>query len=181
MTVRHLSSLAGLALSTAFLWGCAHSAPATPTVPPRPEDVATIDGVMKAYYDVVNVEPDGPRQWDRDRTLYSPWIHFVTVSTDKDGHSRVKKATHQEFVDAVEPALKLGFRETEIFRQVHQYGSIAHVESTYETYIGKTNPQKSRGVNYLELYYDGGRWWVASAVWQDEDAGHPIPPELLPR
>ena len=49
-----------------------------------------------------------------------------------------------------------------------------------ETYVGKTDPKKSRGVNYLELFYDGTRWWVASAVWQTEDKDHPIPEELLP-
>jgi hypothetical protein len=35
-------------------------------------------------------------------------------------------------------------------------------------------------VNSLDLYFDGQRWWVASVLWQSEDAAHPIPPELLP-
>jgi len=39
---------------------------------------------------------------------------------------------------------------------------------------------EGRGINALQLFWDGKRWWVASAIWFDEDAGHPIPPELLP-
>jgi hypothetical protein len=179
MTARESARL--LALTSILAWGCAHAPAPAKAAAPRPEDVATIDGLVKAYYDIVNVEPDGPRQWERDRTLYSPWIHFVAISKGKDGRLKISRATHQEFVDETEPMLKLGFRETEIGRQMHQYGNIAHVESSYETYVGTVNPEKSRGVNYLELFYDGSRWWVASAVWQTEDAEHPIPAELLPR
>jgi len=37
-----------------------------------------------------------------------------------------------------------------------------------------------RGINSIELFWDGTRWWIAAAVWFDEDAQHPIPREYLP-
>jgi hypothetical protein len=167
----------GLAV-LALALGCATTPQPAPVVAARPADVATIDGLMAAFYDVVNVEPDGPRQWDRDRTLYVPWIHFVSIHQGKDG-PEVTTWTHPEFIAATEPLLKAGFQERELKRRVYRYGNLAHVESSYETRVGKENPKVSRGVNFLELFFDGTRWWVASAVWQGESPASPIPAELL--
>ncbi|AGC43134.1 hypothetical protein MYSTI_01802 [Myxococcus stipitatus DSM 14675] len=160
--------------------GCTH-APSRPdaasssdAVAARPEDVATIDGVMKAFYEVVNIAPDEPRQWARDRTLYSPWIHFVAIGKTLEVYD------HPRFVASTEPLIAGGFREWEIHRTVKRYGNIAHVASTYEARTGPGEGTSGRGVNYLQLYFDGTRWWVASLVWQSEDAANPIPPELLP-
>ena len=173
-----MSHRSGIAL-VAWVLGCATAPPAAPTPAANPADVATIDGLMTAYYAVVNVAPDAPRQWDRDRTLYAPWIHFVSVHDAKDG-PEVTTWTHPEFVGATEPLLKAGFQERELKRRVYRYGNVAHVESSYETRAGQDNPRISRGVNFLELFFDGTRWWVASAVWQGESPRTPIPPELLP-
>lgn len=141
------------------------------SVAPRPEDVSSIDGLMRAFYDVVNIAPEAPRQWSRDRTLYSPWIRFV-------GSGRALKVyEHQSLVDDTEPMVQRGFRERELHRIVRQYGNIAQVVSAYETRSGPLS-ELSRGVNYLQLYHDGTRWWVASVIWQSEDLEHPIPPEL---
>jgi hypothetical protein len=42
---------------------------AVPTVAPRPEDVSTLDGIMKAFYETISGTAGQPRQWGRDRTL----------------------------------------------------------------------------------------------------------------
>lgn len=144
------------------------------TVPALPEDVGSIDGVMRAFYEVINVAPDEPRQWARDRTLYSPWIRFVGMGRKMNIYD------HQGLVDATEPLVRTGFREWEVHRTVRRYGNIAQVASAYETQTGPAGETRSRGVNYLQLYFDGQRWWITSVVWQTEDAANPIPPELLP-
>ena len=144
-------------------------------VAPRADDVATIDGLMRAFYAVVNVGPREPRQWDRDRTLYAPWIRFVATGR------RVDVMTHQQLVDGTEPMIASGFRERELRRVVRQVGAIAHVFSSYETERGTgAEVTRSRGVNSLELYFDGRRWWIAAVSWHSETADQPIPPELLP-
>lgn len=150
------------------------------TIAPRPEDVGSVDGIMRAFYEVTNVAPDAPRQWARDRTLYVPWIRFVALGAGVSGRPAVTVFTHQEFVDATEPLIQKGFVEREIFRTTRRYGNMVHVDSTYETLVGIEKPVRGRGVNSIDLYFDGQRWWVASVVWQSEDAAHPIPPELLP-
>lgn len=152
-----------------------------PAIPPRTEDVATIDGIMKAYYEVISGPAGQPRQWSRDRTLYIPDIRFVAMSEEKNGQPRAQIASHQQFVDASDPMLvKEGFYESEIHRVTEKFGHIAHVFSTYESRQKKDGPVIARGINSIELFYDGKRWWIASAIWDDERADNPIPGEYLP-
>src|SRR6185369_2601206 len=91
----------------------------------RPEDVSTLDGVMKAYYDVISGPAGQPRQWSRDRTLYIPEIRFVSMSVRKDGQPVAHKMTHQEFVDSSNAGLLKGFYEKEIHRDTQRFGNIA--------------------------------------------------------
>ncbi len=152
-----------------------------PAIAPRTEDVATIDGIVKAYYEVISGPAGQPRQWSRDRTLYIPAIRFVALSEDKNGKPVAHIASHQQFVDAADPVVvKDGFYESEIHRVTERFGHIAHVFSTYESRQKKDGPVIARGINSLELFYDGKRWWVASAIWDDERPDNPIPAEYLP-
>lgn len=151
-----------------------------PTVPPRAADVASVDGVVKAYYDVISGPAGEPRQWSRDRSLYIPDLRFVATGFAHDRpYARVMD--HQAFVDGSDSAMVHdGFFEREIHRVTRSYGNIVQVFSTYEEHRTIDGPVQGRGVNALQLFWDGTRWWVASAIWFEEDAAHTIPAELLP-
>ncbi len=185
-----LSRSAVLALSLA-LFGVAAVAPQTalskpphvdvPTIDPRPQDVASIDGIIKAYYEVISGPAGQPRQWARDRTLYIRDIRFVAMSEEKSGHPQAQIASHQQFVDASNPSVvEEGFYESEIHRVTEKFGNIAHVFSTYESRTKADGPVIARGINSIELFYDGKRWWIASAIWDDERPDNPLPPTYLP-
>ena len=149
-------------------------------VAPRPEDVSTIDGMIKAYYDVITGPPGQPREWGRDETLYWPGLRFFAASVKRDGTPTIRVLTHQEYVDATDAEMvKNGFEESEIHRVTHRIGNIAHVMSTYETRSVSGGPVTGRGVNSLDLFWDGKRWWITAASWDDERPGSPIPAELL--
>jgi hypothetical protein len=153
-----------------------------PTIEARSLDVSTIDGIMKAFYEVISGPPGQPRQWSRDRTLYIPDIRFVAMSEDKDGNAKAHVVTHQQFVDSADPQMvKEGFYETEINRVTESFGHIAHVFSTYETREKSGGAVNERGINSVELFFDGKRWWIASVCWDDERADNPISPDYLPR
>lgn len=152
-----------------------------PAIAPRAEDVATIDGIMKAFYEVISGPAGQARQWSRDRTLYIPDIRFVAMSEDKSGQPRAQVASHQQFVDYADPVLvKDGFYETEIHRVTQEFGHIVHVFSTYESRLKADGPVIARGINSIELFYDGKRWWIASNIWDDERADNPLPAKYLP-
>jgi hypothetical protein len=150
-----------------------------PTVDPRPEDVSSIDGMINAWYDVLNGPAGQPRQWARDKTLYIPEIRFVSTWTEgKSVETRIRN--HQAYVDAVNAELSKGFFEREIHRVTEQYGSIAHVWSTYESRETENGPVTARGINSIELFWDGKRWWIANGIWADEPKNNPIPSQYLP-
>ncbi len=131
---------------------------------------------MRAFYELVNVKADEPRQWDRDRTLYTPWIRFIATSTVSSAQVKVLSWTHQQYVDASEPQVRKGFKEWELARRAQTYGNIAHIDSTY---AGEAHEDGKvghcRGVNSIEAYFDGRRWWISSVRWMSESSEHPIP------
>jgi len=150
------------------------------TIPPRPEDVATIDGMVKAYYEVVCGPAGQPRDWARDRTLYIEDLRFVQVDVDRSGKPAPRITSHQEYVDLADRLSKEGFFEKEIHRVTERFGPIAHVWSTYESRRTESGPVIMRGINSIELFWDGKRWWIANAIWTDETKDNPIPKEYLP-
>jgi hypothetical protein len=150
------------------------------TVPPRPADVATIDGMIQAYYDIVSGPKGQPRDWARDRTLYIPDVRFVPVDVAKDGKITPRISTHQQFAEASASLEKEGFFENEIHRLTERFGPIAHVWSTYESRRTADGPIIGRGINSIELFWDGKRWWIANAIWTSETPENPIPAKYLP-
>jgi hypothetical protein len=143
---------------------------------PRPEDVGTIDGMIKAFYEVVTGPVGEPPGWGRDRTLYIKDLRFVSIGPD----GKPSIMTHQQFADGAKDLEKRGFFEKEIHRVTQRFGPIAHVWSTYESRQTETGPVTQRGINSIELFWDGKRWWIASAIWTDETKENPIPKEYLP-
>lgn len=164
-------------LGLALLLGSVSGVPAQ-SLAPRPEDVATIDGIIKAFYDVVSGPAGVPRQWQRDSTLYIPRVQFVAMSIEK-GKPVAAVMDHGEFARRYEGAfVDRGFFERETKRVTQRFGNIVHVLSAYEYRATENGPVQGRGVNSIQLFWDGTRWWIASATWDDERPGNPIPAEL---
>ena len=152
-----------------------------PAVAPRPEDVASIDGMVKAWYDIVTVPKGSRPDWARDHSLYTPETRFLSVGEDKNGKLRGTIFDHVMYASGVGPGLESkGFYESEIHRVTHRFGQTAHVMSTYESRNTKDGPVIARGVNSIELFNDGSRWWITYAQWDEERPGNPLPKELLP-
>lgn len=152
-----------------------------PTVAARTEDVGSLDGIMRAFYEVVSGPAGQPRQWSRDRTLYIPDIRFVSMNVGRDGKTSATTMSHQQFVDGSNGGMvKQGFFETELRRATRSFGNVTQVLSSYEMRQRLDGPVIGRGVNSVQLFNDGSRWWIASVVWDDEREGNPIPKELLP-
>lgn len=152
---------------------------AIPGVEANPSDVSTIDGIVKAFYEVISGAPGAQRQWARDKTLYAPDVRFVAMSKE-NGKVRAGLMNHNAYVNSSnEFFVKEGFVEREIGRTVRQFGNIANVFSAYEWETTGEKKEKGRGVNSIELYNDGTRWWISAVSWDEERADNPIPKEML--
>lgn len=145
----------------------------------NPADVSTIDGIIKAFYETISGGTGVPRQWSRDKTLYAPDVRFVAMS-EQNGKIRVSVMNHNQYVNNTnEFFVAEGFQEREINRVVRRFGNIAHVFSVYE-FSTEDGKEKGRGVNSIELFWDGTRWWISAAGWDEERPGNQIPKEFLP-
>jgi hypothetical protein len=150
---------------------------------PEPDaaDVATIDGIVHAFYDVISGPAGMPRQWRRDSTLYMPGAMFVALG-ESNGKPTANPMSPEEFRRRTDASLvKNGFFEIELGRRVEQFGNVAQVRSVYEMRRAAGDPPFGRGVNYLLLYWDGDRWWISGAVWDDERPDNPLPAAWITR
>jgi len=149
-----------------------------PKIAADPKDVSTIDAIVRAFYETISGPKGQPRQWGRDRTLYMPGVRYVGMN-ERDGKISAGIMTHQQYVNATNGSFVTeGFHEHEINRIVKRFGNIAHVFSVYE-FTNDDKTERGRGVNSIELYWDGWRWWIAFASWDEERPGNPIPKEFL--
>src|SRR5437899_4678645 len=145
-----------------------------------PAVVGSIDAIIAAAYDAISGPAGKKRDWDRMRSLFVPGAHLIPAAREAGTHD-VDLAPNSLDVDGwiarSEPFLaKTGFYEKEIARRVEQFGRMAHVWSTYESrHDPKDAEPFMRGINSIQLFNDGGRWWILSIYWQHEDPQHPIP------
>jgi hypothetical protein len=145
-------------------------------------DVASIDAIMKAVYDVISADAGQKRDWDRFRTLFHKDAKLIpTGKNQQTGVGVARFWTPEEYITRAGPGLEReGFHERELSKKVEQYGTIAHVFSTYVTFRKKDDKDPfMRGINSFQLWNDGKRWWVISIYWLAETPDNPIPAKYL--
>lgn len=145
-----------------------------------PADVSSVDGIIAAFYDIVSGPAGEQLDWARDSTLYLPGARFVIVSRDEAGQLVARNLDHESFAAGSNASLEQGFFEKEIYRVTRRFGPITDVFSTYEWRRTEDGPLGGRGINSIQLFYDGTRWWITGAIWASEEPGNPIPAEYLP-
>ena len=175
-------------LATAvFLSVAAPAAARTPPVPPSvpaaaPADVATPEAIVAALYNVISGDQGVARDWDRFRALFHPTARLMPSGLNAQGVGVVRSITPDEYIALAEPVLVgQGFHEREITRRSERFGRIVHVWTTYESLHTLSDPQPfARGINSIQLFHDGSRWWILSVYWQGESPAEPIPADYLP-
>lgn len=151
-----------------------------PAIKARAADVETLDGIVKAYYETGSGPAGQPRQWARDRTLFIPGIRFVILADDASGKPAFHQFTHEEYVDFAERSGGNGsFYEREAHRIVYRYGDWAHIISTSEARASPGGPVTGHGIDTLELFWDGKRWWIVNATVIVERPNAPLPKQFL--
>lgn len=144
-------------------------------------DAASPEAVVAALYDVISGDAGQARDWDRFRSLH-PTARLMPSGADREGRGVVLSVTPDEYIARSEPfLLREGFHEREIARRSERFGRIMHVWSTYETLHSLSDPAPfARGINSIQLFHDGARWWILSVYWQAETPDAPLPAEYLP-
>jgi len=150
------------------------------SIPVNVKDVKSIDAVVEALYNVISGDSAVKRNWDRMRTLFIPEAKMMSTGIRRDGTMSYRAITLADYIRISGPLLEKGFFETEISRKTEQFGNIAHVFSTYESKFKQTDARPfSRGINSIQLMFDGKRWWVVSVFWTGESPTNLIPAKYL--
>ena len=186
---RHRGSSVLLAVAVLILLGAGRfqfklraAAPAAREDQAKSSDVRSIEAITAALYDTIS-GPAGTRDWGRLRSLFLPGARLIPSGRRPDGNTVARVLSVNEFITAIERNVKdEGFFEQEISRRIDKFGAVAHVFSTYESRHAKSDAKPFvRGINSIQLFFDGKRWWVVTIFWDSERPDQPIPAEYLPR
>lgn len=144
------------------------------------QDVASIDAIIAALYDVISGPIGQARDWNRLRSLFIPEGRMMPVGARPDGSAGMRLLRVNDYVALSGTLLvEKGFHERELARRTEQFGHIAHVFSTYEGKL-EGDGHAMRGINSIQLMHDGKRWWIVSLMWEAENPKLQLPAQYLP-
>jgi hypothetical protein len=152
----------------------------SPTTPEAsPKDVQSLDAIVAAIYDVIS-GPPGARDWNRFNSLFAKDARLIAVRMPKDGKPSLAVMTPKDYADrAGSYFIEHGFFEHELSRKTDSFGAMTHIYTTYESRETKDGKPIDRGINSMEFFYDGQRWWCVEIYWDAERPGNPIPEKYL--
>jgi len=146
---------------------------------PNPKDVQSLDTLVAAIYDVIS-GPPGARDWNRFNSLFAKDARLIAVRVPKEGKPVLVTMTPAGYADrAGSYFLEHGFFEHELSRKMDSFGAMTHIYTTYESRETKDGKAIDRGINSMEFFYDGERWWCVEIYWDAERPGNPIPEKYL--
>ena len=166
--------------------GAAASATVTAAMSPSragadPDDVNSIESIIKAAYETIQRAPGEDFEWDRWRTLFIPQATLIPNAEQTGGAFVVH--TVESFIALVDEHTTVGgpndrgFAEEGVHLEVHRYGDVAQAFSTYQKHFWGDDRILGRGINSFQLIRHGDRWWIASIAWDEENGAGPIPAE----
>jgi hypothetical protein len=132
-------------------------------------DVSSIDSIITALYAVISGPAGQKRNWDRFRSLHLPEARLIpTGFAQGSDRARARLMSVEDYVTSSGPSLEeRGFFEIEVNRVTEQFENIAHVFSTYESRWAPDDAAPfQRGINSIQLMWDGERWWIANIMWR---------------
>jgi hypothetical protein len=142
-------------------------------------DVKSPDAIIAALYEVISGDPGQARDWDRFRNLFKPETRLIPTRKDDKGELILKALSPEEYVQLFSSRISTGFYEKELHRTSESYGTVTHAFSTYETKEKKDGPVTNRGINSIQMFFDGKRYYVINIFWCAESMGFPLPEKYL--
>jgi hypothetical protein len=144
-------------------------------------DIASVDGIITALYEVISGDPGTDRDWDRFRNLFKPETRLLPTRKSPQGDLTLQPLTPEEYVTLFSSRITTGFFERELHRVTETYGTVTHAFSTYETREKKEGPVTNRGINSIQIFNDGKRYYVINIFWCAESMGFSLPAKYLSR
>jgi hypothetical protein len=144
-------------------------------------DVQSVDAIVAALYDVISGPAGQVRDSVRFAHLFLPQAQLCAHYTDSLGRMHLGCRNSQKFYEGLRKFTRdHGFYESEIGRRTEQWENMAHVWSSYASRNDRTDAKPfAQGINSIQLFHDGSRWWVLSVYWQPLPEGKTMPKNYL--
>lgn len=152
--------------------------------PPVEEAAQTPGGLIEALYQMVSFGPGPEPDWEMFRGVF---LEDAIIVFSPRGTQPMRVMSVDGFIQDWrdffrDAALEdKGFFETIAAMKVDEFGGLAHGWVIFEPRVGEALPERQiRGLDSIELSYDGTRWWVAAITTDFEGPGQTIPADLIP-
>jgi len=139
-----------------------------------------LDTLLTAFYATISGPPGG-QDWETARTLFHPDARLVRTRLDDEGKPVAFSFSVDGYREGTEPLLAdIPFYEVETARRTVRFGNIAQVFSKYEAHDAPAGGNLiKRGMNMIQLFDDGTRWWIVHVIWDDERPGLSVPAAIF--
>lgn len=118
----------------------------------------TLDEIIAAMYASYSFEEGSRPNWALQAEIFAPGARLVRVNDD--GVFEFDPASFRKNLEEmIASGAMTSFSEREVWRDVKEFGDIAHVLSEYETPL-------FRAVKSIQLFRRDGRWWISAMIWR---------------
>jgi len=134
-------------------------------------DAESSESIIHTAYALISGRMNEPRDWDRWRTLHAPGARLIPIEAPEGGPRKPNVMTPDEFIASRSKFFaKEDFYEWETGREEFRYGQLVHVWSSYEAAREPHGTPIRKGVNSIQLWDDGTRYWILSVAWDAVEA-----------
>jgi hypothetical protein len=133
-----------------------------------------LDKTLQEMYAVISFREGGEPDWGGMKAVFHSQARFTRITPEGIDHFDLQ-SFQAMVVEMLDRGVYTSFYEEEVVRRAQIFGSLAHVLSAYET---KRSPDASsclaRGVNSIQLLWEGSSWFVLSLLWDEATPGDPL-------
>lgn len=142
------------------------------------KNVRSVNAIIQTLYDVISGPVGKDRDWDTFRSLFASDARMYIAYPSKDSGTVLHTFSPDDYVERNKTRLAdIGFNEFEIHRTTESYGAITHVFSTYESHFTNVKNEEDtvRGINSIQLFNDGNRYYILTICWDANAKNIPVP------
>jgi hypothetical protein len=150
------------------------SAPADTTS----DEATSVERIVTALYATISRPAGVAPDWERFRTLFAPGARLMPTNRGGEDGRVMRVHDVEDYIRSYGAMLEAeAIDERQVASRLERFGAIAHLWSTYE--LRRGDEPVTGGINSIQLYHDGARWWVVSVFWDSERPDNPIPEHYL--
>lgn len=149
------------------------------TGPGLADAALTPEGLIRALCDMVSFDAGPEPDWEMFRDVF---LEDALIVFSPRGEQPMRPMSVDGFIQDWKDFFRdaeladKGFYETIAALEVTEFGGLAHAFVIFEPRIGKEAPARQvRGLDSIELAFDGKRWWVAAITTDFEGPDQTIP------